>query len=511
MSISQSNGKYPGWIDEFISAFSRTAGTVKADININDLDEIIWNDEKYRVMFDENGANIINEFGNTVTSLEGVKNLQEVDERLNKKQVVTESVNISNEIEAEINEVMKYINDEPVDIKVEQPTPQSISVPDPITVSYPSKEEIAELVASKTTAILNEKFADFEDKMNTKFDESKFEPLENKPSNDDDEEFDPMKDIMYDDPVDESQTNEPNMQELEQKITDIIDSKINYMVNEVINQVTQKLFQLQIPSQDVMDIEKQQYDKSADETMKQINNENNTDRTTPEGFYNNHKENITDDELDGLDDTLVPNNNEPVDKGVEIPTEDEIDKEVQKEIENDPDIPDMKEQKPHHHEKPHYEGPKPEYNEKPLDAESEVNPLTKFRKCKHPMETEADIDSLMKLRKVKEADYEDDLTPSKIDDFSPNGQSQQSEQSEQPQDPQQQMQQEQDNIQNVQSQNQQNEILGSDAEIFKTATCPFCANKLYTESKNDEFLNISCGSCNTKYKVNLNNEKIYIR
>ena len=511
MSISQSNGKYPGWIDEFISAFSRTAGTVKADININDLDEIIWNDEKYRVMFDENGANIINEFGNTVTSLEGVKSLQEVDERLNKKQVVTESINISNEIEAEINEVMKYMNDEPVDIEVEQPTPQSISASDPITAPYPSKEEIAELVASKTTAILNEKFADFEDKMNTKFDESKFEPLENKSSNDDDEEFDPMKDIMYDDPVDEQQTNEPNMKELEQKITDIIDSKINYMVNEVINQVTQKLSQLQIPSQDVMDIEKQQYDKSADETMKQINNENNTDRTTPEGFYNNHKENITDDELDGLDDTLVPNNNEPVDKGVEIPTEEEIDKEVQEEIENDPDIPDMKEQKPHRHEKPHHEGPKPEHNEEPLDAESEVDPLIKFRKCKCPMETEADIDPLMKLRKVKEADYEDDLTPSKIDDFSPNGQSQQSEQLEQPQDPQQQMQQEQDNIQNVQSQNQQNEVLGSDAEIFKTATCPFCANKLYTESKNDEFLNISCGSCNTKYKVNLNNEKIYIR
>ena len=32
-----------------------------------------------------------------------------------------------------------------------------------------------------------------------------------------------------------------------------------------------------------------------------------------------------------------------------------------------------------------------------------------------------------------------------------------------------------------------------------------------TESKDGEFLNISCGSCNTKYKVNLNDERIYIR
>lgn len=534
MSISQNNGKYAGWIDEFISAFSKkTASTVEADINIKDLDEVMWNEEKYRVMFDENGANIINEFGNTVTTLEGVKTLEEVDDRLSKKQIITESIDISNEVEAEINEAMKYIDNSKS-----------------LNYSYPTKEEIAELVTIKTAAILNEKFADFEDKMISKFDESKFEPIKNKQLDDKDEfnegefndefdedefdedEFDPMKDIMYDDPDDEFENQTDNfqndqidMQQLEQKITDIIDSKINYMVDQVINQVTQKLSQLQIPSQNVMDIEKQQYDKSAEETMEQINNENNTDRTTPEGFFNNHKDNDMTEDESNSDVTFVDNKR---DKGVNIPSDKDIDMEVERSLNESEDIIKTKDNKP---ERSTLENDSIEEDfvddeivEKDIDSEASADPLLRFRKSKNiETEVEAEADSLSRFKKrvKKIADYEEDLTPSTINDFAPNGQSQQDNNQQQNQDPQQQMQQEQKNIQNVQdpnnqdqnNQNQQNqnEIVGSDAEIFKTAVCPFCANKLYTESKDEEYLNISCGSCSTKYKVNLNNEKIYIK
>ena len=66
-----------------------------SEININDLDTITWQDNEYKVLFNENNntAKIINSFGNVVTVLENVSNLNDVNNELNAKEIV---VNIAN-------------------------------------------------------------------------------------------------------------------------------------------------------------------------------------------------------------------------------------------------------------------------------------------------------------------------------------------------------------------------------------------------------------------------------
>lgn len=71
-----------------------------ATVNINDLDKVVWNDETFRVHFEENGANVINEFGNGVTFLKGLKTIEEVDYALNGNQVV-----VASEMEEEIDSI----------------------------------------------------------------------------------------------------------------------------------------------------------------------------------------------------------------------------------------------------------------------------------------------------------------------------------------------------------------------------------------------------------------------
>ena len=66
-----------------------------SEININDLDTITWQDNEYKVLFNENNntAKIINNFGNVVTVLENVSNLNDVNDELNAKEIV---INIAN-------------------------------------------------------------------------------------------------------------------------------------------------------------------------------------------------------------------------------------------------------------------------------------------------------------------------------------------------------------------------------------------------------------------------------
>ena len=498
MSISQ-NGKFAGWIEEFVTALSKTASNdirneneeeelvVEADINIDDLDEIIWNEEKYRVMFDENGANIINEFGNTVTTLEGVKTLEEVNQRLSEKQiVVNSSIEIPNEIEEEINKAMKYIEDPEFNkiaseeqIIAEEPeiiiTKKADIIEEPeiiIDKQDEEKEKMATVIKKfeiKASKILNKKVAEMEEQLSDSLDE---------------------------------------------KISAMIESKIDFMVEQVLAKVTEGLAELDIfNSQDIKDIEKQQYDKSANDTMEMINNENDADRTTPEGFFKNYDNDELEDEelymeedmeepiMDDLND-IEENDEENEGLIIESPIEkDEPKIDLDGDLNRDLDIEDEK------------------INEE-IEEKSMINNLNDDE---DEMEQEASVEDpkkyLNKFRKHKnvkdlrsEKTAEDDgMNPANIEDYNPSEQSQ-PEEPQEPKDPQQEMQEQQDNIQNVQANmKDEEEIVGSDAEMFKTATCPFCANKLNTESKDGEFLNISCGSCNTKYKVNLNDERIYIR
>ena len=498
MSISQ-NGKFAGWIEEFVTALSKTASNdirneneeeelvVEADINIDDLDEIIWNEEKYRVMFDENGANIINEFGNTVTTLEGVKTLEEVNQRLSEKQiVVNSSIEIPNEIEEEINKAMKYIEDPEFNkiaseeqIIAEEPeiiiTKKADIIEEPeiiIDKQDEEKEKMATVIKKieiKASKILNKKVAEIEEQLSDSLDE---------------------------------------------KISAMIESKIDFMVEQVLAKVTEGLAELDIfNSQDIKDIEKQQYDKSANDTMEMINNENDADRTTPEGFFKNYDNDELEDEelymeedaeepiMDDLDD-IEENDEENEGLIIESPIEkDEPKIDLDEDLNGDLDIEDEKINE-EIEEKSMIDNLNDDEDEMEQEAsvEDPKKYLNKFRKHKNVKD----------LRSEKTAE-DDGMNPANIEDYNPSEQSQ-PEEPQEPKDPQQEMQEQQDNIQNVQANmKDEEEIVGSDAEMFKTATCPFCANKLNTESKDGEFLNISCGSCNTKYKVNLNDERIYIR
>ena len=498
MSISQ-NGKFAGWIEEFVTALSKTASNdirneneeeelvVEADINIDDLDEIIWNEEKYRVMFDENGANIINEFGNTVTTLEGVKTLEEVNQRLSEKQiVVNSSIEIPNEIEEEINKAMKYIEDPEFNkiaseeqIIAEEPeiiiTKKADIIEEPeiiIDKQDEEKEKMATVIKKieiKASKILNKKVAEIEEQLSDSLDE---------------------------------------------KISAMIESKIDFMVEQVLAKVTEGLAELDIfNSQDIKDIEKQQYDKSANDTMEMINNENDADRTTPEGFFKNYDNDELEDEelymeedaeepiMDDLDD-IEENDEENEGLIIESPIEkDEPKIDLDEDLNRDLDIEDEKINE-EIEEKSMIDNLNDDEDEMEQEAsvEDPKKYLNKFRKHKNVKD----------LRSEKTAE-DDGMNPANIEDYNPSEQSQ-PEEPQEPKDPQQEMQEQQDNIQNVQANmKDEEEIVGSDAEMFKTATCPFCANKLNTESKDGEFLNISCGSCNTKYKVNLNDERIYIR
>lgn len=104
-SVSKSAG-LAGWLEDFIKGLASKNKEIEAseienqeeekvttaEINVRDLQKVIWNDETFYVNFTDNGANILNEFGNTVQTLEGVKTIEEVDQALNSQQIVAENV-----------------------------------------------------------------------------------------------------------------------------------------------------------------------------------------------------------------------------------------------------------------------------------------------------------------------------------------------------------------------------------------------------------------------------------
>jgi hypothetical protein len=107
------NRTMPKWLDDFIqnlSTSTKIASNDKlAEININDLPKVVWNDETFHVMFDEDGATVLNDFANTVTTIKGAQTIEDVDKELNSKTVVTSKV-ASNDIFAEeLEKVSSYL------------------------------------------------------------------------------------------------------------------------------------------------------------------------------------------------------------------------------------------------------------------------------------------------------------------------------------------------------------------------------------------------------------------
>jgi hypothetical protein len=125
------NKELPKWLNNFVDAFEDGDNETKvakgdnrednniedknnqdsqqekySEVNIDDLDEVVWKDETFYVMFDGDVATILNKFGNTVTTLQGTSTIEEVNEELNGKEVVTSKEN--NPFEEEIEKVSPY-------------------------------------------------------------------------------------------------------------------------------------------------------------------------------------------------------------------------------------------------------------------------------------------------------------------------------------------------------------------------------------------------------------------
>lgn len=102
-ALQQMGGKkMSNWIDDFTKSLKLkkignneeqiTAEEKLAEINVNDLPSIMWNDEEYRVLFNEDGtAEVLNNFGNHILTLEATT-IDEVNAQLGDKQIVSSHI-----------------------------------------------------------------------------------------------------------------------------------------------------------------------------------------------------------------------------------------------------------------------------------------------------------------------------------------------------------------------------------------------------------------------------------
>lgn len=90
-----SNRGMAAWMEVFVEGLSKNVGFSNlektAEININDLKKVVWNDETFYVNFKEDGAEIINRFTNVVNFIKGASTIEEVNEALNGQQIVANS------------------------------------------------------------------------------------------------------------------------------------------------------------------------------------------------------------------------------------------------------------------------------------------------------------------------------------------------------------------------------------------------------------------------------------
>ena len=268
-SVSKNN-KLPKWIDEFISSFTKTTEneTINnkidnsidnsieevektAEINIQNLPKIVWNDETYHVYIDEENASVINGFGNVVTSFPNVKTIDEVNQLLNDKQIVSEKI-ASEELEKEIDKVLAY---------------------------------------TTTTAdeIEDQQAQDYINEYN---------------------QNNPNDNTIPEDNSNDTNTNDPNVTTSSIDIEKIIDSKIEKLNNTLTNLINVKVaelqeqfyarnnFQTDISYNDIDSNDIEKFTEEASNTIQKVIQENLIDRTIPEGKYST-AENVTlDDEVE---------------------------------------------------------------------------------------------------------------------------------------------------------------------------------------------------------------------
>ena len=85
------NNSMPGWLDEFLNNFAKTTKKeTTAEINVQTLPKVVWNDSTFYVSLDEAArtADVMNEYGNIVTSIKNVGSVDDVNKHLTENQVV---------------------------------------------------------------------------------------------------------------------------------------------------------------------------------------------------------------------------------------------------------------------------------------------------------------------------------------------------------------------------------------------------------------------------------------
>lgn len=93
-------GKVAKWLEDFVNTMSgkkeepvvnESENIKTADINVQDLPKVVWNDETFYVLFDneKSTAKLYNRFSNEVTTIKNVNSIEDVDKHLNSTQVVT--------------------------------------------------------------------------------------------------------------------------------------------------------------------------------------------------------------------------------------------------------------------------------------------------------------------------------------------------------------------------------------------------------------------------------------
>ena len=119
--ITKSNS---GWLDTFISVFANKDTKVdeqheeqteepelsaEAEVNVQSLPTVMWNDNKFYVQLDpeNNEADVLNEYGNVVTTIKNVTSIEDVDSHLNDSKIVVAKCELS---DADLDKVAKLLH-----------------------------------------------------------------------------------------------------------------------------------------------------------------------------------------------------------------------------------------------------------------------------------------------------------------------------------------------------------------------------------------------------------------
>lgn len=209
----------------------------KSEINIDDLESIIWQDNEYKVLFNDNNssAKIINSFGNIVTELSEVRTLNDVNDKLNAQEIV---INIASDESKEIKKEANYQDEIAEIMKTMLAEDESVDEGDEVIieaeVNKDNKEmDIEKMIEDKIKPLLDkiEKLEkEIKELKSAKVEEEKEIIVENKLDTKDDEEEIEIEDTIDEDfdeaddldlESDEAEEIEDNIEESKETVEDV--------------------------------------------------------------------------------------------------------------------------------------------------------------------------------------------------------------------------------------------------------------------------------------------------